>query len=150
MKYSYKAPEELNEYLLKEGDGTYVITAVCEEDRDGGRLKDRHGNDMIKIMLDVTDAQRKSARVNQFVTGAENMSWKIKQIAESVGMPELYNDGGNFNPQKLDGARGDCTIFTEPGRGEFGARSSIKKWLPAAPGNQVPQAAPDIEDDLPF
>ena len=83
MKYVFKSEQELNSYLLQEGEGKFHIDAVIDE-KNGEPMQDRHGNDMIKLVVNLTDSNNKTAKVYEYITGAANMSWKIKQVLSAV------------------------------------------------------------------
>lgn len=147
MKFDYKDPNELDSFTLAEGAGSFIIKSVYDTDKNGHPMADKNGHDMVKLDLTVTDNNRHHSNLFVYLTGS--MPWKIKQLVDSIGYPQLYSKDGNLNTKTLVGKSGKCVIYTEPARPPYKARSAIKEFLKSDKAEDA-KTVPDSFDDLPF
>lgn len=131
--------------LLAEGYGQFKITKAEVK-------TSKTGNPMMELNMQLTDVNGKRGFCNEYLvatkdeSGKKRLATKIKNLANSIGKPELYGPGRKLVPNDLLGEGGTCYIKVQSG-GEFADRNVISKYI------KVDEASQDFspeQDDLPF
>jgi hypothetical protein len=141
FEYDYFEPEDLND-LLAEGEGKFRITQVAP------KLSSK-GNPMLVINFDVMDANGKTGYCTEFLVRGNDesqkkrLATKIRNLANSVNKPHLYEKGYKLKPNDLLGEMGNCMIKTQQGDERFPSKSIISKYIDAT----IKDAADNIPDD---
>lgn len=143
--FDYFDPKQLSP-TLEPGDGKFLITQVVPKISKGQ-------NKMLEFTFEVTDSNDKKLTINDWLVatpgdsaGMKRLATKIRNIANSIGKPELYAEGrAKVTPIDFVGHKGLCIIKTQTSD-NYSDRSIIAKYIEKA---SEPVAA-DIDDDLPF
>ncbi len=157
FNYEYVAPEEMTPQttLLEPGDAHFVIDRWYETKKDGSDLRTREGDKMLGLQLMVTDSKGEISAVYDNLIANTKNAWKIKQLLDCVGKPELYTKRAELNPNDLLKLQGRATIKTQISPG-YPDKSVINRYLPyddsikgklsfKMEGNKE-----DDDDDVPF
>ena len=157
FKYNYVPVDKLDDkpvkVPLREGKAHFVIKAFYDKDKEGRPLMTLKEEPKISLLMSVTDCQNSKGTIYDTIT--ENMPWKIKQLADSLAMPGIYNESGKIDFSKLVGYEGQCTLKSKEVP-NFAPRIIIDKYLPhPSAGHDVnhgPSADDDFlgDDDIPF
>lgn len=146
FEYDYYEPKDLID-LLAEGEGKFRITQVAS--RVSGK-----GNPMLVIDFDVMDANSKTARCTEFLVRGNDdsqkkrLATKIRNLANSINKPHLYEKGYKLKPNDLLGESGNCLIRTQEGDDKFPTKSVIAKYIDATVKKEE---GVEIQDDtIPF
>ncbi len=129
---------------LPSGRGTFIIKGVFAKDKDGGELFTKGGQAKVMLMLEVTDAKKRTAKVWEHIVETDNADWKREGIFTACGKAHLRMPGRNDNLGLLEGLDGECIIEIDTYLGK--AYPKIKKYLPAS----IKEAyqAQLVDDDL--
>lgn len=151
FRYEYVDPAEFSaKKLLKEGMGIFEVMQVIDTDANGYPLKSKAGADMLKLVLRVTDCQMSTSLVDDYLVAT--VQFKIKEFADSVGLPGMYGRNGVIEPKKLVGLKGKCNIKNESYTGRDGTTresSKIGSYLMKIQGIPLGQGI-DPDDAIPF
>lgn len=149
FKFDYKKPEDLGPsmMLLTPGDATFKITGVFDKKKDGSILTTMSGDPKLRISLFVVDSLGGSSSVYDDLTS--KMAWKIKALLESVGLGELYDESGSFDPTDIIGTTGKCVIDTRKSEG-YEDSTVIKKYVKAKQQKAIEPTQEPSDDDIPF
>lgn len=156
FKYDYVPVDELQDdsrlpsIILAEGEATFEIVKVFDKEKSGYPMQTKAGDSCFKLMLAVTDSNRRKGAV--WHTISAKMPWAIKALADAIGMPNLYSSRGEIDLKTLEGHDGQCEIATQEASGQYKAVSVIKKYLPNPVLHDVHNRGPidNTDDDLPF
>lgn len=142
FNFNHSLYVEDEKVILKPGKCKFYIQK-CEI------TKSKAGNEMLKLMLKVTDETGKSTIIFDYIGNATNMLWKLKHILEAINHPELFGADG-IDPKFLEEKRGECIIQHETTQ-EYGKSNKIKDYVPVSKVKTVQDEPVEIEDDdLPF
>jgi hypothetical protein len=115
-----------------------TVTNIVERKDDGSDMKDKNGYDMMRVSFDVYvgDATRK---LSQYFSAGPSALWRVKKMAEAVGLSEKFKAGklvpGDFLDKNL---RLTLAVKDDP---KYGEQNEIKVFEPTAVGSRPPQAA---------
>ncbi len=115
FKFNYLNEQQLEDSRFKviaEGTADFMIESVKDTDDQGYELKDNNGNAKLEIQLIVKDRFGAKTKIKENLSGAANVAWKTKQLLDSVGLSQAYNQSGEFEPQMLVNRRGKCEVYT--------------------------------------
>lgn len=151
FKFEYKPENELGPKmtLLTPGEASFKIVAVFDKKKDGSPLTTMDGTPKLTLSISVKDINNETSLVYDDLTA--KTAWKLKAIADSIGMPELYDESGTLDPDDLIGCEGRCKIKTNQSPG-YDDRTAIEKYLKQRK-KDLPKTdySKGIEDeDLPF
>lgn len=153
MKYEYVDPQVLDKQknVLTPGSADFEIKAA--EDT----VSQSSQKDMIKLTVQVWDADGKSGNIFDYLVGSANCVWKIKEFCDSIGKPQWYAPGFELKADDLIGQTGKAIIAIEKSRDEkYGDRMKIKSYLPPKVSDAVKTSTPPptktdfVDDDVPF
>lgn len=151
FKFEYKDESELGPKvtLLAPGEGKFKIISVFDKKKDGSPLTTMDGTPKLTLSIMVRDCDGDSGLVYDDLTA--RTAWKIKALADALGLPGLYDESGTLNPDDLINGEGRCNVGTRKSDG-YPDRTVIEKYLKSP---KVRKAKADYskelpEDDLPF
>ncbi len=149
FKYEYVAPEDLKKtlvrQLLSEGEGEFVVIKAEDADVNGYPLKSKAGSFMLKLTLKVKDSKNLTSLIDDYLVAS--VAFKIKEFADAVGLPGMYNASATIETAKLVGLKGACIIRNETYTGRDGVpreSSKIATYLVGGVINVVP------DEPIPF
>lgn len=147
FKFDYKSEEDLTPktILLMPGEASFKIVGVFDKRKDGTPLTTMDGTPKLTVSLSVIDASGASGLVYDDVTS--KMAWKVKALLDAVGLSNLYNSSGTFNPDDLVGCIGRCVIETRKSEG-YADRSTVKKYIKK--GGIKEAVTEPVDDIIPF
>lgn len=154
FKYDYVDPKDFDvRQLLEEGAAKFEVVKVFETDKDGFSLTSSKGSPMLKLTLRVEDCLGAVSLVDEYLVSS--VQFKIKQLADAVGLPGMYNKSGIIDPQKLIGLAGECLIKNDSYTkrdGSVAQSSKIASFLAhTAPKNAASVTPSEVQaDDIPF
>jgi hypothetical protein len=152
MDYIPEDELEVKVTLLKPGQAEFIIKGFQDKDQHQSPMVNKKGEKMVKLELIVTDSQQQKSMVYDYIT--QSTQWKLKSLSESIGWPELYSKDSSgkisFDPSKVIGMNGDCTIKLSASPG-YKDKTVIDKYLKASSPRMNRHLFPDDgSDDLPF
>lgn len=155
FKYNWVPEDELKPQaiIFAEGEASYKIEKVKTIDEHGFALKTQKGDPKITLQLNIKDQNGTRGTLFQDIT--QNMPWMIKGLADSTGMPSLYNKQG-LNLNAVLGLSGKCMIKNETNPGYDKAKSRVHYFMPYEDTNVVKtienntNLQNDSIDDIPF
>ena len=139
--------------LLPAGEYPFAVQ-VAQEKASKVKPDGTGGNPMIALQLEVYDAEGKGHKVNDYLM--ESVAYKLRHFAYAVGLGQRY-ESGELAAEEMQGLSGRCVLRTEPAKGEFNARNSVKDYckpetgaaqVPTRPAAPAASAAP--ADEPPF
>lgn len=131
FEYNYVPPEELvpEDVIFTPGEGHYSILSFYETNKDGSELMTREGDKMLRLVLLFTDCKGKKGTLIDNLVGNPKNAWKIKQIMDSIGKPNLYSQQASFHPEELLGMQGRAIVKTQSNPA-YKDKSVIGRYLP--------------------
>ncbi|MFI4954527.1 MAG: hypothetical protein ACHP9Y_01290 [Gammaproteobacteria bacterium] len=131
FKYDYIKPEDLapQSMLLTPGEAQYQVRRFHLADKYGDSLFTKAGDKILRLELMVTDSQNEKSIIFDNIISNPKFTWKLKQLLDSVGKPELYTKDGELDPNQLLNMQGRCKIKTNANPG-YTPRSEIDRYLP--------------------
>lgn len=123
FKFQPLTEEQLKEQskfqLLAEGPGNFQIIKATEK-------ISKAGQPMIELVLKCWDKNGLEGQIYDYLTG--QASWKIKQLLESIGHPNLY-EAGQFDEFTILHGCGDLEIKIQKSQ-DYGDKNAVKSYLP--------------------
>ena len=137
FKYEYVPVDQLRSNVeLVIGRAEFVVTGWTDKDKDGVKMTTRNGDPRINLILTIADAAGQQGKYFDILT--PKMNWKLKQLLDAVGMPELYDSSGTIDLNKLIMKGGKCQL--NPSRNpEYAKHELVYLTTEQA---QTPYAAP--------
>lgn len=109
FKYEYVPVDQLRSNVeLVLGRAEFVITGWTDKDKDGVKMTTRNGDPRINLILTVADSAGQQGKYFDILT--PKMNWKLKQMLDSIGMPELYQSSGTIDLDKIVMKGGKCQL----------------------------------------
>ncbi len=109
FKYEYVPADQLRSNVeLVIGRAEFVFTGWTDKDKDGVKMTTRNGDMRVNLILTICDAAGQQGKYFDILT--PKMNWKLKQLLDSVGMPELYDSSGCIDLNKLIMKGGKCQL----------------------------------------
>jgi len=143
MHFKPQTEEELKAArLLPEGEYPFEVLEASERDKDGGPLKSKKGNDMLKVKLNVF-GRDSTQHVYDYL--GEFMAFKLRHFCYSVGLGKAY-DAGTITAQQCVGKQGYVEIEVEP-KGDYGPKNKVTDYVVKEESTAAPATK---EDDVPF
>ena len=146
FEWDYFEPQELLN-LLAPGSARFLVTNVTSK-------TSKSGNAMLVIDFEVIDANSKTGACTEYLVrgtdddGRKRLAGKIRNIANAIGKPQLYEKGYKLKAADFIGEQGSCVIKTQEADGKFEAKSVIAKYLPKDMSKVHTPNVPD--DEVPF
>lgn len=135
--------------LLKPGPAHFLVKGFKDHNEKGFDIVNKKGEKMVIINFAITDQEKTRGLVSDFIS--TSCQWKVKALADACGCPEIYakNENGKlvFDPNKLIGMVGECTIRTYTDNGK--ERTTIDKYKRSL-GVSTRKFMDDKDDDIPF
>jgi hypothetical protein len=133
--------------ILEEGKGHFLIDKVHTiHSKTGDPLRTLDGRPKITLQLLVTDTSGQKGIVYQDVTTA--MPWLIKALADAVGIPALYSQGG-LDLVRIVGCEGECIIKTKSSPG-YSDKTTVGQFLAKNEDHTYDLPGHDEDNKLPF
>jgi hypothetical protein len=123
---------------IPEGVYEATITNVVERRADGTDMKDKNGYDMMRVSFDVYvgDATRK---LSQYFSANPSALWRVKKMAEAVGLGEKFKAGKLVGGDLLDkNLRLTLTVKDDP---MYGEQNQVKAFDASALASKPSQTA---------
>jgi hypothetical protein len=150
MKFQAKTEEEIElDGLLPEGEYDFQVLEASDQ-------ISKKGNEMIKLYLNVFDAQGKPRRVTDYIM--EAFPRKLRHFCKHTGLMQSYDCGGLTAFECVD-KTGRVRLTIEPA-GEYHAKNAVVDYVegfqfapkPAAPAQPTApeMTEPAADDDMPF
>jgi hypothetical protein len=150
FNYDYVEPELLNgsdeeKKAVREeaarnlvcGSVSFIIKKILDTDKSGNPYLTKDGRPKIIMILELEDVEFNKADVFLHIT--QKMAFRIHQICNAVGKPELYEKNG-FDTQKIVGEKGRCFVVGE--NGPYGYQLNITEFY--LPG--IDKGIPSVGD----
>ena len=118
---SMEQPEQKPPTLLEPGDYFFVV-------KSAEASISSKGNEMITIVLDVSDETRNNT-VYDYLVGTEKAYWKIRDFCRAVGLAHLLKEGGAITAEDCSGKKGKCKVTIDPGENGYADRNKIEAYL---------------------
>ena len=149
FKYEYKSEQELGPKMtvLTPGEARFKIVSVFDKKKDGSPLTTMDGTPKLTLSLMVRDSKGDSSLVYDDLTA--KTAWKIKALADALGVPSLYNEAGHLDPNDLINGDGRCMIRVNKSEG-YADRTVIDKYLKVLKKDLPKVDYSTHDDDLPF
>ena len=160
FKYEYKSDSEL-ELTYKKlaiGECKFMVKSVTDKDDRGFDLVNSKGNPYLKLELIVIDSKGEKGLVRENISS--NAAWKIKELCYSLGVPQFYNDKGEFEPSMIIGLQGALILEDRTYTKNDGTQatiSSVASYLVGTPISSdklselaASQEMAKLESDVPF
>ena len=153
--YDYVPEEELSAYrIIGEGEGEFRIDSAVA-------AISKKNIPMLKLVMTLKDSKGNKTLADEYISS--KAAFKLHDLCDAIGKPEMYGATGKLNEKLLVGQKGGCVIVTEqPDDPKYRARSVIGTYIASMSTNAEtpPQAAPaatvDVavslmpDDDVPF
>ncbi len=137
FNFDYVDPTEMSQpYVqLAEGLANFTISEIKSTDDYGLPLVTKTGLNKMIVTLKVQDCRGANGRIMEHI--ASNCAWKLKQVLDAVGKPELYSKSALLDTQKLIGATGQCVLKLDDKYTKI-AEYVIKQEVEAILDEQIP------------
>lgn len=138
--------ERLSEagFLLKPGTCSFVI-------RKAEECRSKSGNPQMKLEIDGTDTEGKTASLFDYIFYSEAAKWKIVSFCKAIGLEEKLEEG-NLEPRDLIGKKGQFIVSHEEFNGQ--KKNRVLRYLPLmemALKQSAEQVAKEFfNDEIPF
>ena len=131
FKFDYINPEDLapQAIVLTPGEARYQIRRFYMQDKEGNSLYTKDGDRILRLELMVTDSVDEKSIIFDNIISNPKFTWKVKQLLDSVGKPELYVREGELDPTQLMHMQGRAKIKTHTSPG-YPPKSIIDRYLP--------------------
>jgi len=129
MKFKPKTEKEIAEgNLWLPGNYAFEILEADDQNDQGGALKDKNGNDMMKLKVKVVKPTGQSQNIFDYVSG-EWMEFKLRHLAEATNLLQEY-ETGELEAYKLVGKTGVCKVgISKDKSGQYPDRNDIKDYI---------------------
>jgi hypothetical protein len=107
-------------FLLKPGTCSFVIKKAEE-------CKSKSGNPQMKLEIDATDIEGKTASVFDYIFYSEAAKWKIVSFCKAIGLEDRLLEG-SIEPRDLINRKGQFVIAHEEYNGE--KKNRVLRYLP--------------------
>lgn len=141
------ADERLASYLWPKGNYDFEVLDCSDE-------TSKAGNDMIKLMLKVYNADGKTQNVFDYLL--ESMEHKLRHAAYAVGLGERY-EAGDLEAADFEGKSGKLTLDIQPAKDGYAAKNVVKDYVVSDEGQVKASAAKtakapraELDDEIPF
>ena len=149
MQYTPKSASEIAAMKLKP-EGNYAFEIATAEDT----VSKSSGKDMIKVILNVYDAEGRIFQVTDYlVPGTNYGDRKVFEFATSVGLAGKYASGA-MTAEDVLGKSGWCKIKIgkaqrkKDGSGEFPPRNEVAWYLDKAPANSAAPVRREVPEHV--
>lgn len=153
MQYTPKTRQQADEArLLAKGDGNFEI--VSAEESWNNKCK----CNMLTLNLKAWDVNGKQGMLKDWILLNEDWDWKLRHLADSVGLTDKY-ESGTLQAEDFEGRAGNLYItIKHDKKGEYGPQNSVREYVtikdvtrePKASKSSVTQETNDLDDDIPF
>lgn len=152
FNYDFDPNAGVQNPILEVGRGAFKISKIETTDRDGQQLMSSDNScKRVSVVLVCKDISGRQGIVRQSIS--EKQNWLLRQLVESVGHPELYNQSGRIDLNSLVGLTGFCDIGYKPAEGGYKERSIIDRFIAAGesrPSSSEVASTKDFNDEIPF
>lgn len=175
MRYTpYTEAEIQSMNLIDEGEYPFEVIEIITVDKYGLPMRDKNGNDMVKLKLLLWDNQNRQRTLYTYLSGDGALAYKLRHFARSIGMIDHYEQG-TFNIEQTIGKSGRAEIVIRKGNlkldgsGEMWPdKNDVKDFIVASPEaskiydereaagyinmalQQNASQSAEFEDDIPF
>ncbi len=115
MRYTpYTEAQIQSMNILDEGIYRFKVGDVILNDKFGGPLQDKNGNDLAKLKLLAADSEGRDRIIYTFISGDGNFAYKLRHFAQTIGMISDY-ENGTFNIMRAIGKTGIANVIVKKG-----------------------------------
>lgn len=148
MRFQPKTEEEIAVANLLIG-GDYPFEVVNAEEQTS-----KAGNDMVKLRLNVINAEDRGHTIFDYLVGTEGAAYKLRHFAESVGLLAEY-ERGEMTADQMVGRSGTCQVGIQKDKsGQYPDKNVIRDYVvPKKNGNGADKpksAKDDFDSEIPF
>lgn len=142
MKNKVYTEAEIQAMNLRDpGEYDFAVVDATEE-------RSKSGNEMVKLKLQLEDKEGRNFTIFDYLVSTENMAYKLRHFARSVGLMEKY-EAGDMAAEYMTGRVGKCKVGVKAATSEYPAKNVISDYLGTA-DPEAPAPKELLDDEIPF
>lgn len=139
-----KAIDEKGKFFA-EGNCDFQILSVLER-------KSEAGNNMLEIGMMVWDSAGKEGNAKEFILDDERFEWKLHDFLDSIGLSDMYLEGGDFDINRMLNKSGQFTLKYKNDKktGELRQNRTYKVPFVGDEAKEPVKKSDEPNDDIPW